>query len=561
MSVVSPATLTLLTLSMLKGVGPAALKKVAALSGFEDMPIEALATSVPAIEKALLEPDAWILAQEAAVKQVDEAQRHEARILSAVDGEYPPLLAATKDDPFILFVKGTLAQPSERSVAVIGTREPTMHGQRIAMSITNFFVEQRWSIVSGLATGCDAVAHQAALDAGGHTAAVLAHGLQMIAPAKHKKLAEHILAAGGVLISEYPFGQTVRSQQYVKRDRTQAGLAQGVVMIQSDIKGGSLYASRASLDYGRWLAVPYPTDKDRERGEPKIQANLVIAEAGDGQRTDLLRCSPSKLKKIIVLHSREDYFQLLGSVCESTQVGNSLPISSAPGNQKSIKANAGEASEVEQPRSVQDSEAPAPISKGPTSVKEPTSRRVVLDKSRLSDLNIQQMPSEDSQDFKKLAVQLRDVDLLTALSARLRYLQMQLEILASLSADSRAIVDKECRLTIQFVVEAMLVHMKRAIVSLTQLAGDEHTVQHDLFAMVNKGRQDVPQQFELGYAPIPEHEPDFLLGMLDEFLGTLLQPLKFAEDGGTYPVSGDADLCFDDLVTAFNTLIARGLHV
>jgi len=262
MSEISSATLVLLTLSMLKGVGPAALKKAAALSGFIDMPVEQMAVSIPAIDKALLEPDAWMLAQEAAAAQVDEAQRHQARILSALDADYPPLLAATKDDPFILFVKGTLAQPSERSVAVIGTREPTMHGQRIAARIVEFFVEQNWSIVSGLAVGSDTVAHQAALDAGGHTVAVLAHGLQMIAPAKHKKLAADILDAGGALVSEYRFGQTVRSQQYVKRDRTQAGLAQGVVMIQSDIKGGSLYASRASLDYGRWLAVPYPTEKD-----------------------------------------------------------------------------------------------------------------------------------------------------------------------------------------------------------------------------------------------------------------------------------------------------------
>src|SRR5690606_37837006 len=142
------ATLKLLTLSMLKGVGPAALKKPAALPGFCDKPIDELAKAVPAIEEALSESDAWANAQNAAAHQVDEAHRHEARILSALDAEYPPLLAATKDDPFILFVKGTLAQPPERSVAIIGTREPTMHGQRIATSIAKFFIEQRWSIVS-----------------------------------------------------------------------------------------------------------------------------------------------------------------------------------------------------------------------------------------------------------------------------------------------------------------------------------------------------------------------------------------------------------------------------
>ncbi|UTM01095.1 DNA-protecting protein DprA [Alcaligenes sp. NLF5-7] len=575
MSVVSPATLKLLTLSMLKGVGPAALKKAAALPGFCDKPIDELAKAVPAIEKALSESDAWANAQNAAAHQVDEAHRHEARILSALDAEYPPLLAATKDDPFILFVKGTLAQPPERSVAIIGTREPTMHGQRIATSIAKFFIEQRWSIVSGLAIGSDAVAHQVTLDAGGHTVAVLAHGLQMIAPAKHKKLAENILASGGALVSEYPFGQTVRSQQYVKRDRTQAGLAQGVVMIQSDIKGGSLYASRASLDYGRWLAVPYPTEKDREREEPKVQANLLIADGNDDQRMDLLRCSKSHLNRVIVLHSRDDYFQLIAPGEEVAHAGSSGPLHVQRGDPQSISnvpakpasanahaSNVGVTSNGSPSSAGQNDGAATVISERPASLREPALHRIVLDKATLSDLSIQQIPSEDFQGAKKNASQVPDVDLLVALSARFRYLQMQLDLLNRLYADSRAITDKERRLTIQFVVEDMLVHMKRAIDSLTELTGETHPVQNDLFATKSMGSPRIPQQYELGGMAMPEQEPDFLRGMLDEFLGTLLQPLKFAEEGdGAYPLSGGADLRFDDLVTAFNALISRGLRV
>ncbi|WP_442593383.1 DNA-processing protein DprA [Parapusillimonas sp. JC17] len=572
MSSVSPATQTLLALSMLKGVGPAALKKVAALPNFEDIPIEALTKSIPAIEKALLEPDAWIIAQEAAAKQIDEALLHEARIISGVDQEYPSLLAATKDDPFILFVKGTLAQASERSVAIIGTREPTMHGQRIAASITKFFVEREWSIVSGLAIGCDAVAHQTALEEGGHTVAVLAHGLQMIAPTRHRKLADKILDAGGALISEYSFGQIVRGQQYVKRDRTQAGLAQGVVMIQSDIKGGSLYASRASLDYDRWLAVPYPTDKDRERGEAKIQANLVIADGDAEQRTELLRCSPSKLKKIIVLHSREQYLQLLGPVGQSAQESSSKPqleqlssgqpILTESGSKPSVTVEADEGFEEQLPRSVQDNEAPVPIAKVNTSLRESVSRRVVFSKGWLAGLKIQQIPAEGSQDFKNLPKKLRNGGLLAALSARLRYLQMQLDLLVELSSNARGIADDEHRLVIQFVVEVMVAHMQRAVGALTELAGDEHIYERDLFTAENNGRQETPQQFELGYARIPEQESDFLLGTLDEFLGTLLQPLRFAEGcAGAHGVLGDVELRFDDLVTTFNALIAKGLNV
>ncbi|MDP3271208.1 DNA-processing protein DprA, partial [Limnobacter sp.] len=164
-----------------------------------------------------------------------------------------------------------------------------------------------------MAIGCDGLAHQAALDCGAHTVAVMAHGLHMTAPSKHKSLAQAILASGGALVSEYPFGQAVQSQQYVKRDRTQAGMALGVVMIQSDLKGGSLYASRATLEYGRWLAVPYPTPRDMEKREPKVQANLVIAEAVPHERADLLRCTVSALERVIVLRNKEDYWRLAES--------------------------------------------------------------------------------------------------------------------------------------------------------------------------------------------------------------------------------------------------------
>ncbi|WP_235038312.1 DNA-processing protein DprA [Pseudomonas brassicacearum] len=235
-----------------------------------------------------------------------------AYIISALDEDYPALLSATKDDPFILFVKGTLSQTPEKSVAIIGTRQPTKHGEMITRRITDFFCGQSWSVVSGLALGCDGIAHRAAIESGGHTVAVLAHGLQTVAPSQHRKLAEEILNSGGALVSEYRFGQGALPTQFVKRDRTQAGLSQGVVMIQSDLKGGSLHASRAALDYDRWLAVPYPTAADEQANEPKIQANLMIANhSADIDRANLLKCHISRLSKVIVLRAKDDYPQLV----------------------------------------------------------------------------------------------------------------------------------------------------------------------------------------------------------------------------------------------------------
>lgn len=317
MSEISPTTGKLLALSMLKGIGPATLRKMAGMANFETATPEVLSHQFPANAFILRDAGAWSSALEEAEKQAEEAERHGARILSPLDPDYPLLLAATKDDPFLLFVRGTLAPDPAKSVAVIGTREPTKHGTIIARCISQYLVEQGRSVVSGLAKGCDAIAHQAAIDHGGHTVAVLAHGLHTVAPKTNLRLAENILNKGGALVSEYRFGVEPRPEFFVKRDRIQAGLAQGVVMIQSDHKGGSLHASRAALDYGRWLAVPYPTDPDRLNREPKVQANMTFADGTEQERMELLRCEESALRRVIILRSRDDYDKMLTTTAAS----------------------------------------------------------------------------------------------------------------------------------------------------------------------------------------------------------------------------------------------------
>lgn len=322
MSEVSPVTGKLLALSMLKGIGPATLRKMAGMLNFESASLDSIANQFPSNAHVLRDTQMWGRALEEAEKQVHEAERHHAKILSPLDPDYPQLLAGTKDDPFLLYVRGSFSKTPGQSVAVVGTREPTSHGKVIAQRIAHYFVEQGWSIVSGLALGCDTIAHNSAIDSGGHTVAVLAHGLHTVAPKANKKLAEEIVNKGGALVSEYGFGVEPRPEFFVKRDRIQAGLAQGVVMLQSDHKGGSLHASRAALDYGRWLAVPYPTELDRQNREPKVQANLTFADGSNHERAELLRCPTHALDRIIVLRSRDDYARM---VAKTTVPNAALP--------------------------------------------------------------------------------------------------------------------------------------------------------------------------------------------------------------------------------------------
>lgn len=317
MNEISNVTRKLLVLSMLKGVGPSTLRKLANLQNFTQLSQEELAFHSPLLLKALKIDGAWDKALQASEKQIVEAKNFDASILSPSDDGYPSLLSATRDDPFLIFVRGKFSKNPEKSIAIIGTREPTKHGELTVQRITQFFSEKQWSVVSGLALGCDAIAHRTALECNGHTVAVLAHGLQTVAPTQHSKLANKILTSGGALVSEYCFGKKAQPQQFVKRDRTQAGLAQGVVMIQSDLKGGSLHASRASLNYNRWLIVPYPTQLDRNNNESKVQANITIADGKEDEKTKLLNCSVASLKKIIILMGKEDYPDMLNKLLTS----------------------------------------------------------------------------------------------------------------------------------------------------------------------------------------------------------------------------------------------------
>jgi DNA processing protein len=295
-----------LALSMLPGVGPVALRKAIALGIESDQAVHEAAKAIPQISKALLALDAWITALENASIEIERAERDSVRIICLLDQEYPEILMRSLEPPPLLYVKGSL-QSCTKTVAVIGTRKPTPHGRITAHRLAAYFAERSWSVVSGLALGCDAIAHQATLDVGGHTIAVLAHGLQTVSPVSHRALADAILDQGGALISQFPFGVIPSARQFVMRDKVQAGLARGVVMIQSSMRGGSLHASRAAIQNKRILFVPTPTASDRESNDDSVQANIVLNSENSKSKMDLLHCDFDGLKFLKPVIGRDDY--------------------------------------------------------------------------------------------------------------------------------------------------------------------------------------------------------------------------------------------------------------
>lgn len=305
---ISEHTRKLLIASKVKGVGKRALQYLAHHSQFFELAEECWHLEFPKLASFFPSSPEFSNALAITDSDIRCAERQGVTILSVRDPAYPKLLRDLKDSPTILYVQGDPSRFTEKALAVVGTREPTLHGKIVAERITKYFAEKGWQVVSGLAVGVDTVAHEATLSVLGSTVAVLAHGLDIaIYPKQNSSLAKRIVENGGLLISEYPFGTSSFPAHFVERDRIQAALAKGVVMVQSGETGGSWHASRAALNYDRWLMVPEPTSRDRLEGNPKIRGNKVMADGTVSAKVEILKCSSVALEKLMILRTREDY--------------------------------------------------------------------------------------------------------------------------------------------------------------------------------------------------------------------------------------------------------------
>jgi DNA protecting protein DprA len=145
----------------------------------------------------------------------------------------------------------------------VGTRDSTPTGEKVAFQIAKWLVEERWSVVSGLAKGIDAAAHRGALSKRGRTVAVMATPLDKVYPAENKQLAYEILDHDGCWVSEIPLGKSAHRGAFVRRDRIQSGMCVAVVPVQTDVEGGTMHTVGFAEKQGRLLLCPQPTEKER----------------------------------------------------------------------------------------------------------------------------------------------------------------------------------------------------------------------------------------------------------------------------------------------------------
>jgi DNA processing protein len=171
--------------------------------------------------------------------------------------ELPEALKLIPKPPRYLYYQGSLEALNNPCLAVIGTRKLTPYGQAVTRQLTESVAARGITIVSGLAYGADACAHNAAIMCGGQTVAVLAGGLDRWHPADHYYLAQKILDNGGAIISEYLVGVPPRKHSFIARNRLISGLSQAVLITEAGAKSGTLHTANFALEQGRdVLAVP-----------------------------------------------------------------------------------------------------------------------------------------------------------------------------------------------------------------------------------------------------------------------------------------------------------------
>jgi DNA processing protein len=266
-------TLAQLKLHLIPGLGPKTTE--ALLTRFETAerilrtPASELAT-VPHIS----EKTAGQLAAKIGNLQVDEEldliAKNGVQLLYKNQVQFPAALREIPTAPQFLYCQGSLNQTDERAIAIVGSRRCTNYGQRTTARLAEGLARAGWTIVSGLARGIDAHAHQGALKAGGRTIAVLAGGLAKIYPPEHTDLANEISNHGAIL-SEMPMGVAPLPELFPRRNRIISGLSRAVIIVEAAAQSGALITARLAAEQGREvLAVPGPIDSESSAGPHQL---------------------------------------------------------------------------------------------------------------------------------------------------------------------------------------------------------------------------------------------------------------------------------------------------
>ncbi|KAF0117582.1 MAG: DNA processing protein [Rhodospirillaceae bacterium] len=237
-----------------------------------------------------------VCSKAAAVREMEALERLGAWVIARGEPDYPPPLAAIEDGPPLLLVRGHAHILQRPAIAIVGARNASLNGCKLARQIAADLSTAEVLVISGLARGIDACAHEGALSTGeGGTVAVNAGGVDVVYPAENGVLYERIMATGAV-VSEMPPGENPQARHFPRRNRIVSGLAVGVVVVEATARSGSLITARLALEQGREVfAVPGSPLDPRAAGPNRlIRDGATLVERADDvlQEMERMRRTP-----------------------------------------------------------------------------------------------------------------------------------------------------------------------------------------------------------------------------------------------------------------------------
>lgn len=270
----------ILKLTLVKKVGTArALKIIDNYKNFEDFSKNSIDYKKYLSKENLFSYDE--LQQNFEYQLEKLAKNKDYDIVTYWDDNYPKLLKEITDPPLIIYTWGKLKNIEDKSVAIVGTRKNSLYGKLITEQLTQFLALNQVSVISGLASGIDTLAHLNTIKNNGHTISVIASGLDKLSPSLAVTNAHKIIDSGGTIVSNFEFGKLARPQYFMLRNRIISGISKSVVIIESALKGGSLWTARFGNDQNREIfAVPGNINSEKSKGTNKLikenLANMLI---------------------------------------------------------------------------------------------------------------------------------------------------------------------------------------------------------------------------------------------------------------------------------------------
>jgi DNA processing protein len=184
-------------------------------------------------------------------------QKYKIDLITILDTSYPVLLRQIHLPPTVLYIKGRPIEESEKRMAFVGARKANLYGKQITEKLIPEIVSNGWAIVSGGATGADTMAHEVTLSAEGKTIVILGSGLLQPYPPHNKELFKKIVRNGGTLVSPFPLNYPPDKTTFPARNRIIAGLSKGIVVVQAAERSGALITAEFALEQGRQVfAIP-----------------------------------------------------------------------------------------------------------------------------------------------------------------------------------------------------------------------------------------------------------------------------------------------------------------